>query len=71
MNADIFRSTCKQYMELRHVNTKEKLRAHTTIGSKSTFVKYWRDPELMPLGIWEQIMDALNVPMEDRWKMLK
>lgn len=71
MNADVFRSTCKQYMELRHINTKEKLRAHTTIGSQHTFQKYWNDPDLIPIGVWEQIMDSLNVPTEDRLKMLK
>lgn len=69
MNADVFRSTCRQYMELRHINTREKLRAHTTCGSSTTFRKYWNDPALMPIEIWEQIMDSLKVPNAERFKM--
>ena len=71
MNADLFRATTKKYMELRHINTREKLRAHTTCGSSTTFRKYWNAPDLMPLGIWSQIMDSLNVPQEERYQMLK
>lgn len=69
MNADLFRATTKHYMELRHINTKEKLRAHTSCGSSTTFRKYWNDPDLMPMGVWEQIMNSLNVPNSDRFKM--
>ena len=71
MNGDQFRATTKAYMELRHINTKEKLRAHTSCGSSTTFRKYWKDPDLMPLGIWEQIMDSLKVPAEERFKMFR
>lgn len=71
MNADLFRATTKKYMELRHINTREKLRAHTTCGSSTTFRKYWNDPELMPMGIWEQIMNSLNVPREERIEQIK
>lgn len=71
MNADLFRATTKKYMELRHINTQEKLRAHTTCGSSTTFRKYWNDPDLMPMGMWEQIMDCLNVPQEERFDTLK
>lgn len=71
MKADLFRATCKKYMELRHINTREKLRAHTTCGSSTTFRKYWNDPDLMPMGIWEQIMTSLNVPQEERFEILK
>lgn len=71
MNADLFRATTKKYMELRHVRNKEKLRAHTTVGSSTTFRKYWNDPESMPMGVWEQIMDSLNIPTEERFQMLK
>ena len=45
MNADLFRATTKKYMELRHINTREKLRLHTTCGSSTTFRKYWNDPD--------------------------
>lgn len=71
MNADLFRATTKKYMELRHINTQEKLRAHTTCGSSTTFRKYWNDPSLMPMGLWEQIMNSLNVPQEERFDTLK
>lgn len=71
MNAELFRATTKKYMELRHVNTQEKLRAHTTCGSSTTFRKYWNNPDLMPVGIWEQIMDSLNVPKEERIEIFK
>lgn len=71
MNAALFRATTKKYMELRNINTQEKLRAHTTCGSSTTFRKYWNDPDLMPMGMWEQIMDCLNVPQEERFDTLK
>lgn len=71
MNADLFRATTKKYMELRHINTRETLRLHTTCGSSTTFRKYWNDPDLMPMGVWVQIMDSLNVPFEERFEILK
>jgi hypothetical protein len=71
MNADLFRATTKKYMELRHINTREKLRLHTTCGSSTTFRKYWNEPDLMPLGIWEQIMTSLKVPQEEQFEILK
>ena len=71
MNGDLFRATTKKYMVLRHIKTMEQLRSHTTVGSNKTFSKYMRHPDLMPLGIWEQIMDSLNVPHEERFQMLK
>ena len=71
MNAELFRATTLKYMELRHISTREKLRAHTTCGSSTTFRKYWNEPDLMPMGMWEQIMDALKVPLEDRIEIIK
>ena len=70
MNGDLFRAKCKHYMELRHIRTLEQLRRHTTVSNK-TFLKYWHNPDLMPLGIWEQIMDSLNVTTEDRLEIFK
>ncbi len=64
MNADKFRGTVKDYMEQRHIRTREQLRAHTTIGSSTTFRKHWNDPDLMPMGNFFQIMNALNVQRE-------
>lgn len=70
MNADVFQATIEYYKKMRHINSNEKLRKHTTVGSNVTFGKYMRDPELMPIGVFEQIMDSLNVPKEDRFKVL-
>lgn len=69
MNADVFQATIKYYMTVRHITTNEKLRKHTTVGSNTTFGKYLKDPELMPIGVFEQIMNSLNVPKEDRFKL--
>ena len=71
MNADLFRATTKKYMELRHITTRERLRAHTSCGSSTTFRKYWNDPELMPMGVFEQIMNCLNVPREEKLEIFK
>ena len=71
MNADLFRATTLKYMELRHISTREKLRAHTTCGSSTTFRKWWNEPDLMPMGVWDQIMTSLNVPVNERLEMLK
>ena len=71
MNNDQFRATTKYYMELRHIRTKEQLRAHTTVGSNKTFLKYFQDPELMPLGVFLQIMNCLKVPEGERLDILR
>ena len=71
MNGDLFRATCKKYMELRHIRNREQLRLHTTVGSSTTFRKYWNDPELIPLGVFIQIMSSLNVPEAERFQILK
>jgi hypothetical protein len=71
MNAELFRGTINKYKELRHIRTQEDLRKHTTVGSNKTFGKYFADPELIPLGVFNQIMDCLNVPYEERWEILK
>lgn len=71
MNGDQFRATTKKYMELRHIRTQEQLRAHTTVGSHNTFKKFWEDPGRMPLEVFLQIMDCLNVPEGERFEILK
>lgn len=70
MNSDLFRATIRKYMELRHIRTLEQLRSHTTVSNK-TFLKWWHSPDLMPIGVLVQILDSLNVPSEDRAKLLK
>ena len=71
MKAESFQGTVKKYMILRHIRTMEQLRAHTTVGSNKTFLKYWHDPELIPLGVYMQIMKTLNVPLEEQFELLK
>lgn len=71
MNGDVFRGLIRRYMELRHIRTLEDLRKHTTIGSCTTFSKYWNNPELFPWGEIIQMLDALNVPYEDRTQLLQ
>ena len=71
MNADIFRATIRYYMTLRHVKTLEQLRAHTSVGSNKTFLKYIKNPDLIPVGVLVQIMDALKIPTEDRIKLIR
>lgn len=70
MNGDLFRGTILKYMVLRHVKSKEQLRAHTTVGSNTTFLKYFNDPDLMPIGVFFQIMNALNIPKEEQQNLL-
>lgn len=70
MDGDIFRGTIQKYMALRHINTREQLRAHTTIGSNKTFGRYWNDPELIPIGEFLNICRALKIPNEERISML-
>ena len=70
MNGDDFRALIRKYMELRHIRTLEDLRQHTTI-SVATFSKYWNDPELFPWGQIISMLDALNVPYDDRLKLLQ
>lgn len=71
MNADIFRGIIRKYMELRHIRTMEQLRKHTTVGSDNTFRKYFKNPELIPMGVFLQLMDALNVPQDERMEIMK
>lgn len=70
MNGDLFRGTILKYMVLRHVKNKEQLRQHTTVGSNTTFLKYLNNPELMPIGVFIQVMKALNVPKEEQLEIL-
>lgn len=72
MNADLFRGTVLKYKEMRHIRGGfEGLRQKTTIGSSTTFRKYWRDPELIPIGDYFQLMKALNVPQEEQFDILR
>jgi len=70
MDAQLFQGTVEKYMKIRHIRTKEQLRSHTTCGSNKTFGKYLNNPELMPIGIYEEIMRALNVPKDEKHSIL-
>lgn len=67
----VFEADCAKYMKLRNINSKEQLRQLTTCGSNKTFAKYFKNPDLMPLGVVGQIMDALKVPETDRVQIFK
>lgn len=71
MKAEELQGTIEKYKKIRHIRTNEMLRQHTTVGSSTTFRKYMNDPDLMPLGVFNQIMSALNVPQEERLALLK
>lgn len=70
MDIPEFRGTIKKYRDIRGIRTQEQLRSHTDVGSNTTFSKYMREPDLMPVRVMEQIFKALNVPYEDRRKCL-
>lgn len=70
MNSDLFRATLRKYMELRHINNINKLAKHTTV-SVATMYRYLKDPESIPLGVFIDIMKALNVPNEEKYALIK
>lgn len=71
MNAELFKATIKYYMTLRHIKTLEQLRSHTSVGSNKTFLKYFNNPDLIPMGILLQIIDALKIPDNEKESFLK
>ena len=71
MNSEQLQGTIAKYMKIRHIRTPDQLRKHTRVGSPNTFRKYLASPDLMPLGVFDEIMGALNVPEEERIALLK
>lgn len=71
MDSALFIATIEKYQSLRHIRTKEQLRKHTSVGSNTTFLKYMKEPELMPIGVFEQIMGTLKVPQEEQIQILR
>lgn len=63
---ELFEAECRRYMKLRHIRSLEELRSHTTIGSNTTFLKYFDDPEAMPLGKMAEVLAALKMPKDVR-----
>lgn len=70
MNTREFRGTISKYRAIRGGMTQEELRGRTKVGSNTTFGKYMRHPELMPIGVLEDIFQALGIPAEERRKCL-
>lgn len=66
----IFESELSKYMKLRDITSKEKLRGLTTVGSHGTIIKYFDDPELIPMGKMNEIMTALRIPKEERVRIV-
>ena len=66
----IFESELSKYMKLRDITSKEKLRGLTTVGSHGTIIKYFDDPELIPMGKMIEIMTALRIPKEERIRIV-
>lgn len=66
----IFESMIVSYMVLHKIRTKEALRARTTIGSNVTMLKYFNNPDCIPIGSFNEIMTALKVPQEERIKIM-
>ena len=67
---ELFEAECRRLMKLRHIRSLEELRSHTTIGSNTTFLKYFDDPESMPLGKMAEILAALKMPKDIRIELL-
>ena len=67
---ELFEAECRRYMKLRHIRSLEELRSHTTIGSNTTFLKYFDDPEVMPLGKMAEVLAALKVPKDIRVELI-
>lgn len=69
MTDDELRGLIKKYMEIRHVRTLEELRAHTEIGSNTTFFKKWHNFKSFTLAEFLDIMNFLKIPFEEREKI--
>lgn len=52
------------------IGSKEALRARTTVGSNVTMLKYFDDPETIPLGKLTEIMSALKIPKDERARIV-
>lgn len=66
----IFEAELARYMKLRNISSKEKLRSLTTIGSHATIIKFFDNPELIPMGKMSEIMVALRIPKDERVRII-
>lgn len=67
----IFESEVQKYMTLAGNWSKEALREHTSIGSNVTMLKYFDDPETIPIGKMTEIMSALKIPRDERMRIIQ
>lgn len=67
---ELFEAEVRKYMKLRHIRSLEELRALTTVGSNTTFLKYLDDPAAMPVGKMAEILGALKMPKEIRLEII-
>lgn len=63
---ELFEAECRKYMKLRHIRSLEDLRSRTTVGSNTTFLKYFDDPECMPVGKMAEVLTALRMPKDTK-----
>ena len=66
----LMESELKRYMVQRHIGGLEPLRTLTTVGSNKTMAKYFDDPDKMPIGTINEIMNALKIPKEERIRIV-
>ena len=59
-----------KYMIMQRITSKEALRAYTTVGSSTTMLKYFADPERIPLGTIKEMFSALNIPQDEQIKIV-
>ena len=67
----ILEAELSRYMILARIKSKDALRAHTTIGSNVTMLKYMDNPDAMPLGNLIEIMSALKIPTEEKLHIME
>lgn len=66
----MFEAELRRYMIAARIGSKEALRARTTVGSNVTMLKYFDDPETIPLGKLTEIMSALKIPKDERARIV-
>ena len=67
----LFEAECRKYMKLRHIHSLEELRSQTTVGSNTTFLKYFDDPEQMPVGKMAEVLTSLRIPKYIKVEMMQ
>lgn len=65
-----FNAELSKYMIMRRLTSKESLRAMTTVGSNCTMIKYFADPDRIPIGTIIEIFSALKVPREEQIRIV-